>query len=109
MTTEQALIKTLDFQLDIQSDNESLLYDATLESRSGRSSDGRRGTDARGRARCGATVSRSHTHRIRHGNSLPASPRLVRESRGGTKLSEAQRGLQDPRSCETSDTTQSGS
>ncbi|NUB91307.1 IS200/IS605 family element transposase accessory protein TnpB [Haloterrigena sp. SYSU A121-1] len=34
MTTEQALIKTLDFQLDIQSDNESLLYDACLESRS---------------------------------------------------------------------------
>ncbi|MEF8825729.1 MAG: transposase [Halapricum sp.] len=34
MTTEQALIKTLDFQLDIQSDNESLLHDATLEARS---------------------------------------------------------------------------
>ena len=34
MTTEQALVKTLDFQLDIQSDNESLLYDATLEARS---------------------------------------------------------------------------
>jgi len=34
MTTEQALVKTLDFQLDIQSDNESLLRDACLESRS---------------------------------------------------------------------------
>jgi hypothetical protein len=34
MTTEQALVKTLDFQLDIQSDNESLLYDACLEARS---------------------------------------------------------------------------
>ena len=34
MTDEQTLVKTLDFQLDIQSDNESLLYDATLESRS---------------------------------------------------------------------------
>jgi putative transposase len=34
MTQEQALVKTLDFQLDIQSDNESLLYDATLEARS---------------------------------------------------------------------------
>jgi Probable transposase. len=34
MTNEQALIKTLDFQLDIQSDNESLLRDACLESRS---------------------------------------------------------------------------
>ena len=34
MTDAQALVKTLDFQLDIQSDNESLLYDATLESRS---------------------------------------------------------------------------
>ncbi len=33
MTQEQTLVKTLDFQLDIQSDNESLLYDATLESR----------------------------------------------------------------------------
>jgi len=33
MTTEQALVKTLDFQLDMQSNNESLLYDATLESR----------------------------------------------------------------------------
>ncbi len=33
MTDSQALIKTLDFQLDIQSDNESLLTDATLESR----------------------------------------------------------------------------
>jgi transposase len=28
------LVKTLDFQLDIQSDNEGLLYDATLEARS---------------------------------------------------------------------------
>jgi IS605 OrfB family transposase len=34
MTTKQALVKTLDFQLDIQSDNESLLYGATLEARS---------------------------------------------------------------------------
>ena len=34
MTDAQALVKTLDFQLDIRSDNESLLYDATLESRS---------------------------------------------------------------------------
>ena len=34
MTTEQALVKTLDFQLDIQNDNESLLRDACLESRS---------------------------------------------------------------------------
>jgi putative transposase len=34
MTGEQALVKTLDFQLDIQSDNESLLRDACLESRS---------------------------------------------------------------------------
>ena len=34
MTDTQALVKTLDFQLDIQSDNESLLYDATLEARS---------------------------------------------------------------------------
>ncbi len=33
MTQGQTLVKTLDFQLDIQSDNESLLYDATLESR----------------------------------------------------------------------------
>jgi putative transposase len=33
MTDTQALVKTLDFQLDIQSDNEGLLYDATLESR----------------------------------------------------------------------------
>ncbi|WP_353633809.1 transposase [Halobacterium sp. NMX12-1] len=33
MTDVQTLVKTLDFQLDIQSDNESLLYDATLESR----------------------------------------------------------------------------
>ena len=34
MTNRQALIKTLDFQLDIQSDNEGLLYDACLEARS---------------------------------------------------------------------------
>ena len=34
MTDAQALVKTLDFQLDIQSDNESLLYHATLEARS---------------------------------------------------------------------------
>jgi IS605 OrfB family transposase len=34
MTDAQALVKTLDFQLNIQSDNESLLYDATLEARS---------------------------------------------------------------------------
>ena len=34
MTDPQALVKTLDFQLNIQSDNESLLYDATLEARS---------------------------------------------------------------------------
>ena len=33
MTDAQSLVKTLDFQLDIQSDNESLLYDATLEAR----------------------------------------------------------------------------
>jgi putative transposase len=33
MMTEQALVKTLDFQLDIQSDNEHLLSDATLEAR----------------------------------------------------------------------------
>ncbi|MFA9504886.1 RNA-guided endonuclease TnpB family protein [Natrinema sp. H-ect1] len=33
MTGSQALVKTLDFQLDIQSDNEGLLYDATLEAR----------------------------------------------------------------------------
>ena len=33
MTDAQALVKTLDFQLDIQSNNESLLHDATLESR----------------------------------------------------------------------------
>jgi len=33
MTDSQALVKTLDFQLDIQSDNKSLLYDATLEAR----------------------------------------------------------------------------
>jgi len=34
MTGEQALVKTLDFQLDIQSDNKSLLHDACLEARS---------------------------------------------------------------------------
>jgi len=34
MTDAQALVKTLDFQLDIQSDNKSLLRDACLESRS---------------------------------------------------------------------------
>jgi IS605 OrfB family transposase len=34
MTNERALVKTLDFKLDIQSDNEILLYDATLEARS---------------------------------------------------------------------------
>ena len=34
MTNTQALVKTLDLQLDIQSDNEVLLYDATLEARS---------------------------------------------------------------------------
>lgn len=34
MTSEQALVKTLDFQLDIRSDNESLLHDACLEARS---------------------------------------------------------------------------
>ena len=34
MTDAQALVKTLDFQLDIQSGNEGLLYDATLEARS---------------------------------------------------------------------------
>jgi IS605 OrfB family transposase len=34
MTDAQALVKTLDFQLDIQSDTESLLYDACLEARS---------------------------------------------------------------------------
>ena len=33
MIDAQALVKTLDFQLDIQSDNEGLLYDATLEAR----------------------------------------------------------------------------
>ena len=33
MTDSQTLVKTLDFQLDIQSDNEGLLYDATLETR----------------------------------------------------------------------------
>jgi len=34
MTDAQTLVKTLDFQLNIQSDNESLLYNACLESRS---------------------------------------------------------------------------
>jgi hypothetical protein len=34
MNNAQALVKTLDFQLDIQSDNESLLDDACLEARS---------------------------------------------------------------------------
>lgn len=34
MTNEQSLVKTLDFQLNIQSDNEGLLYDACRESRS---------------------------------------------------------------------------
>ena len=34
MTDAQSFVKTLDFQLNIRSDNESLLYDATLESRS---------------------------------------------------------------------------
>ncbi|MBB6644737.1 RNA-guided endonuclease TnpB family protein [Halobellus ruber] len=34
MTDVQPLVKTLDFQLDIQSGDESLLYDATLEARS---------------------------------------------------------------------------
>jgi len=34
MTDAQALVKTLDIQLDIQSDNESLLYDATIEAHS---------------------------------------------------------------------------
>ncbi len=34
MTDSQALVKTLDFQLDIQNDNEGLLYDATVEARS---------------------------------------------------------------------------
>jgi len=34
MTDSQPLVKTLDFQLDIQSDNGGLLYDATLEARS---------------------------------------------------------------------------
>src|SRR6056297_2066461 len=33
MTDAQALVKTLDFQFNIQSDNEGLLYDATLEAR----------------------------------------------------------------------------
>lgn len=34
MTDEMALVKTLDFQLNTQSDNESLLYDACLKARS---------------------------------------------------------------------------
>lgn len=34
MTDTQTLVKTLDFQLNIQSDNESLMYDACLEARS---------------------------------------------------------------------------
>jgi hypothetical protein len=34
MNNGQTLVKTLDFQLNIQSDNESLLEDATLQSRS---------------------------------------------------------------------------
>ena len=34
MAGTQALVKTLDFQLDIQSDNEGLLYDSCLEARS---------------------------------------------------------------------------
>jgi len=33
MTDSQTLVKTLDFQLDIHSDNEGRLYDATLETR----------------------------------------------------------------------------
>ncbi len=33
MTREQTLVKTLDFQLDVQSNNESLLHDACLEAR----------------------------------------------------------------------------
>ncbi|WP_348613161.1 RNA-guided endonuclease InsQ/TnpB family protein [Halobaculum rarum] len=33
MVESQTLVKTLDFQIDIESDNESLLYDATHESR----------------------------------------------------------------------------
>ena len=33
MNNSQGLVNTLDFQLDIQSDNEGLLYDATLEAR----------------------------------------------------------------------------
>jgi len=33
MTDGRILVKTLDFQLTIQSNNESLLEDATLESR----------------------------------------------------------------------------
>ncbi|ERH00136.1 MAG: hypothetical protein J07HQX50_01294 [Haloquadratum sp. J07HQX50] len=33
MTGSQALVKTLDFQLNIQSDSEGLLYDAALEAR----------------------------------------------------------------------------
>lgn len=34
MTNEQALVKTLDSQHDIESNNEGLLYDACHESRS---------------------------------------------------------------------------
>jgi hypothetical protein len=34
MTGAQPLVKTLDFQINIQSDNESLLYDVTLKARS---------------------------------------------------------------------------
>jgi len=33
MNNSQGLVKTLDFRLDIQSGNEGLLYDATLEAR----------------------------------------------------------------------------
>jgi hypothetical protein len=33
MTDSEALIKRLDFQLNIQSDSEGLLYDATLKAR----------------------------------------------------------------------------
>jgi hypothetical protein len=35
MTNSQSLVKTLDFQLHIQSDSEGLLYDATLEAVAG--------------------------------------------------------------------------
>jgi putative transposase len=34
MTNTEALTKTLDFRLNIQSDNEGLLYDACLEAQS---------------------------------------------------------------------------